>query len=800
MTPLVLTWLLYGALLTVLTTGCGLLVEYVAGLRLPGALIPPLGLAVVLVSGDITTMSPATAGLTTPVVVTLAVAGYGLSMPWRSRRPDAWAGVTALGTYVVYALPIVATGTATFAGYLTLDDTATWLALADHVLEHGRDVSGLAPSTYQQVLEDYLPGSGYPVGAFTILGIGTQVTGQDVGWLIQPTIAFSGAMLALAIYAASVNLVASRAGRAVVALLGSQAALLFAYAFWSGVKELAATAMFALLCAVLPVTSEHWRTMRGTVPAAVAVAAILAILSPAGGIWLIVPAGVVIAVLAARGLVTFARGALAFVAIIALLSIPSLALARTFLGGASNAEVTQSSEVANLGHPLKTLQVFGIWPATDFRTSLHDPVATYALIAVLVGCGVFGVVVALRKRAWSLPLFLATAVGGVLAAFALERLGLSSPWLNAKAMAEASPAFVAIGAAGALALFETGRRAEGSVACAAIAFGVLWSNALAYSNVWLAPRSQLTELESIGERYAGDGPTLMTEYQPYGARHFLRRLDPESASERRRRVVPLRSGGSLEAGDAADIDAFELGAVLDYRTLVLRTSPVASRPPSAYRRVEGGHWYDVWQKDDASPEIIDHLSLGTPLDPASVPACDDVLRLAERARRVGGTLATVPRPREPIVVDVAQGSPPTAWKADPDLPGTLVPHGGGTLGFDVTVPAAGRYGLWLGGSFRRTMNVRVDGRGVGSVTHLLNNDKQYTPLAAVPLGRGPHGIELDYGGSRLAPGAGGLPFAFGPLVLSADTSDHTVTYVQPEDARSLCGKRLDWVEALEPRS
>ena len=180
MTPLVLTWLLYGALLTVLTTGCGLLVEYVAGLRLPGALIPPLGLAVVLVSGDITTMSPATAGLTTPVVVTLAVAGYGLSMPWRGRRPDAWAGVTALGTYVVYALPIVATGTATFAGYLTLDDTATWLALADHVLEHGRDVSGLAPSTYQQVLEDYLPGSGYPVGAFTILGIGTQVTGQDV--------------------------------------------------------------------------------------------------------------------------------------------------------------------------------------------------------------------------------------------------------------------------------------------------------------------------------------------------------------------------------------------------------------------------------------------------------------------------------------------------------------------------------------------------------------------------------------------------------------------------------------------
>jgi hypothetical protein len=797
---IVLTWLLLAGVLALVATGCGLVVEQLSGFRLPGALVPPVGLAVVFACGDLTTMYDATAELTTPLVVTLAVAGLGLSFPWTGRRVDAWAVVSAIGAYGVYSLPILLTGTATFAGYLTLDDTATWLALADHVMEHGRTVSSLAPSTYQQVLADYLATSGYPVGTFTILGVGSDLTGQDVAWLFQPTIAFFGAMLALAIYAATADLIASRAFRAVVALLASQPALLFAYAFWSGVKELAATAMVALLCALLATTSEHWRGIRGVVPVAVAVAAILAILSPAGGIWLVVPALVVVVLALRGGPISFARTTVVFVALIALLSVPTLAIARTFVGGASSAPVTQNSEVARLGHPLSTLQVFGIWPATDFRTSLHDPVATYVLIAVLVLCGVFGLVLALRMRAWSLPLFLATALGGVLLAFGLERLGLSSPWLNAKAMAEASPAIVAIGVAGALALFERGRRVEGSVACAAIAVGVLWSNALAYSNVWLAPRAQLVELESIGERYAGAGPTLITEHQPYGARHFLRAMDPEAASERRRRVVPLRGGGSLEDGDSADLDSFQLEAILVYKTLVQRTSPVASRPPSIYRLLEQGRWYDVWQRDDDQPELIEHLSLGSPLDPAAVPSCGEVLRLAERARRAGGVLATVSRPGAPIVLDVTQGSAPARWKHDPDLPGTLVPHGGGTLRFEVTVPTGGRYDLWLGGSFRRTATVHVDGQPVGSVTHLLNNDEQFTPLGARQMVRGSHTVELDYGGSRLAPGAGGLPFALGPLVLSTTTSDLPITYVQPGDASSLCGKRLDWVEAMGARS
>ena len=86
-------------------------------------------------------------------------------------------------------------------------------------------------------------------------------------------------------------------------------------------------------------------------------------------------------------------------------------------------------------------------------------------------------------------------------------------------------------------------------AAAAIAAGVLWSNALAYANVWLAPRSQLAELETIGKTFAGDGPTL-DDRVPALRRAAL------PAQPRSRRAPPsgvpgpccFRPGGELDKG------------------------------------------------------------------------------------------------------------------------------------------------------------------------------------------------------------------------------------------------------------
>src|SRR5262245_29062022 len=190
-----LAWIAFPLMLALLALGCGLLAEQLWGCRVPGALLLPAGFAVVIVSCSLTTAFAATAAWTTPLAAGLAIAGFGLSAPLRL-RVDRWAAGGACGVYLVYAAPIVLSGSATFAGYISLDDTSTWLAFTDNALAHGRSLAGLAPSTYQAVLQDNLP-AGYPIGSFVPLGVGHQLTGQDAAWLFQPYIAFLCALLAL---------------------------------------------------------------------------------------------------------------------------------------------------------------------------------------------------------------------------------------------------------------------------------------------------------------------------------------------------------------------------------------------------------------------------------------------------------------------------------------------------------------------------------------------------------------------------------------------------------------------------
>ena len=786
---MLLAWIAFPLVLALLSLGCGLLVERASGLTLPGPLLLPLGLALLIVEASLVTMRGATAQLAAPLAIALAIVGFGLAT--RRRPLDTWAIGVAVAVFAVYAAPIVLSGQATFAGYITLDDTSTWLALTDRVMDHGRTLSGLAPSTYQQVLADYF-GSGYPLGAFMPLGLGGKLTGQDIAWLFQPTLAFSGAMLALSIYAVCAPLISSRALRAFVAFLGAQPALLVSYALWSGIKELATVAMIALLCALLVTTIGQWTRARTTLPSALAAAALFAILSPAGVVWLLVPAAAVVTFLVSRGLRSSARVAIGLVAFVALLSIPSIAIARSFITGASGGEITTSSEVANLGHPLDTLQVFGIWPASDFRNQPGDSAAAYVLIGVLVVGIVAGLALAWRRRVFGMPLYLATGVGGVVITFGLERVGLSSPWLNAKAMAEASPALVAAGAAGAAAIFETGRRVEAALIGAAIAAGVLWSNGLAYSNAWLAPRARLAELEQVGTRFAGQGPTLMTETEPYGVRHFLRNLDPEGAAERRRRLIPLLDGQGLAKGTYADLDRFQLGGVLVYRTIVLARSPSESRPPSVYRLARSGRYYDVWQRPNAPSGILAHTPLGDPVQPGAVPPCEEVMRLATLAGPSGRLAAP---PRTPAVVVDFLGVPlPPGWESDAG--GHVFPKkSAGTIERDFTVPRAGRYGLWLGGSFRGRLRLYVDDRLIADARHRLNSPG-YEPLGEAALGAGSHRLELRYDGADLHPGSGGPQFGLGPLILSRGPDDVPVVYVPSSEARTLCGRTLDWIEAL----
>jgi hypothetical protein len=751
---LIIAWVVFPLLLAGLSFGCGRLVELASGERLPGSLVLPVGFALVILAGEFATLTASTAELAGPLAIGLALVGLLLG-PIRRALPDLWAVGAAVAVFGVFAAPIVLSGEATFAGYIKLDDSATWFAMTDRIMEHGRDLTGLAPSTYEAILSMTLP-----------IGIGHQLLGTDLAWLLQPYFAFLAAMLALSLYQLLAPLAPSRPLRAFAAFVAAQPAILFGYGLWGGIKELTGAWLFALLGVLVPWTLGSRAHARTVLPLAAVCAAIVCVLS-------LTAAATAIAVvfLLRRPVTSLPTKIGAFAAAAVMLAVPAIVAAVDWLPAVSGSPLESGGELGNLVRPLSALQAFGIWMTGDFRLRPSDAAPTYVLIGLPAAAGLMGLWWAWRRRAWELPAY-----------FAIMLLGsgvvvlTGSPWVGGKAIAMASPAFLAAAMAGCAALFGLGRRVEAAVVAVAIAGGVLWSNALAYHEVWLAPRDQLHELETIGQRFAGQGPTLMNTYEPYGARHFLRREDPESASELRRRFDYLQNGVVLDKGGSADIDRFQLGGILAYRTLVLRRGPATSRPPSIYRLVRRGRYYEVWQRPAAGGRrILEHLSLGDEGHPSAVPRCADVRQLARLAKGAGGSLVASTRP-EAILV------------ATPSLTGTATAR--------VTVPAAGRYAAWLGGAWFGKSSVSIDGREVGARRAELNWSNLYTDLGSVDLGAGAHTVAVTYEAGGLHPGSGGAPFSFGPLALSRVDAHEPLLRVAPSDARALCGRSLDWIEAV----
>lgn len=782
MPELLVAWVLFPVIQLGIWIGCGCAVEALTGRRLGLALVVPAGFCVAVIAGSFAMLTDETAELGAPLVVATAVAGLAIRAPWRHERPPTGLLLAFAAVFAIYALPIVASGEATFAGYIRLDDTATWMAFTDQALEHGWDVSSLAPSTHEVVLKDNLPG-GYPLGAFVPLGVGSELVPADVAWLIQPHMALVAGVLALVLWELAGSITARVSLRATMAIVAAMPALLYGYYLWGGIKEVTAAALIALVAVLaVRVASDE----RSLVPLALACAALIAVLSVAGAVWIgpiLLGAGALL--LRARGWGVAALRAAALAGLVTLLSVPAIVNGSFSPPTSSPLDADQAR--GNLIEPLEPAQLLGIWPAGDFRI---DPVAelpAYALCAAAVLLGLAGLVFAARARAWPLLVFCAGALiaGGVIAL-------RGSPWVDGKALATVSPAALLIAMAGAAALISQPRqRWYGLAGLALIAGGVAWSNALAYRDVNLAPREQLAELERIGEMIAGRGPALLTEYQPYGARHFLREADAEAASERRRRQVTMADGSTLEKGLWADTDAFALDSLLPYNLLVLRRSPEQSRPPSPFRPTWSGDYYDVWERDPGAGAPVAHLGLSSNAEPQAIPTCERVEELAAQAG-AGGTLRAAPAPAPVFVArDALRFS--REWA---DAAGSPIPAGPGAIAAPVEVPAQGDYELWLGGSVRPAVTTSIDGSEAGHVSHQLNYAGLYVGLGEARLGPGRHHVRIQFSATGLRPGAGGGGTPVGPLVLALRHPYGEPIEVPAADARSLCGRSWDWIEAF----
>jgi hypothetical protein len=791
---LFVAWILFPVVLGLLSLGCGLLLQAATGVKLADGLLMPAGIVVIILVAEVLTKSSTLAPATTPVIIVLAVVGGVLARPWMIRpRISWWPILIAIAVYLVYLAPVLLSGEPTFTGFIKLDDTATWMGMTDQVLKTGHSIGSLPPSTYEAMLGAYLTG-GEPVGSMLPWAITHQIVGQDLAWEFQPYIAFLAGMISMTGWAITGPFIRSRALRALVVFIAAQAALIYGYSLWGGIKEVAAALVLLVIAASVVPILESGARIRSFLPLGVAVFAMLGVNGYDGAIW--VPATLVLA--GAFSLwIWVRRRAWPQLAALGAAAVALLILAiRSASAATQNGSLTSPTQLGNLAHRVRPLQLLGVWPTADFRIDPPNAaVLTYLLIALVFVGLVVAAIVSWQERSWIPPLALLGAIVGIIVASAG-----GSPWIQGKAFATASPTFLLVGLLGVATLVENPfrlwrrksipRGGDGLAvgrglalgACIAVAVGVLWGNALAYGHVTLAPYGQMSELSYIGQHFAGQGPTMINENNPYAGRHFLRLMDPESPSDIRRRPVLLRSGGEVPTGSYQDLDQFQISTLLVYRTIVIRTGPVASRPPYPYRLVYNGPYYQVWQRPTSvSRPIIDSLPLGNSLNPIASPSCTQVARLAKEAGP-SGELAAAQRPSA-----VGTNIPP------------YLSEGKSTRTFRAGTP--GVYYFWLGGSISGHLTTTVDKRQVGSTHEVLNEPGGFILLGKARLSAGVHHFTLDYSSGGLAPGSAGPSiadpsFTVGPLVASPAPGKVPVTYISPANYRTLCGRPWDWIEAL----
>jgi hypothetical protein len=805
------SWVLAPALILGVSLGLGLLVRRLAAGRPSGILLLPVGFAATLVIGVFFTQWGATAELTPLAVVLPALAGLVLERRWLLREVRLsprllWPMAAAFAGFAVVAAPVVLSGEPSLTGYGRIVDIGHHLDLTAYLSSHGRDAVGVPDSSSEEVVRKLLA-AGYPGGWQSVLGAFARLLGTDAIWIYQPLLAMTSAMGALALYGLLGRAIRALPTRAVSAAVAIQPNVLYAYGLVGGFKELTAAYLLVLVAALLAEVTPSLGRTRAGVPLAVALAACIAAFSLGILPWLGVLLGglIVLTLLRSPGWPQVLAGWAAVGALTLVLSVPGvieatkLADVAAAAEGGSPAARTAIVDLGNLAAPIPVRAAAGVWPTDDYRypsTVTWGP--TGPLMVVALSLAAVGLLGALRRRDWSLVLLGAAA--GVGLAYYMARTG---PWIQLKAIAITGPVVLACAFAGAVAIAGFGRRLReagralalgGSwLLAGAVAFGVLYGNALAYHNTTFAPAKRLRDLERIGDRYAGKGPTLYPDFEEL-AEYLLRDargvgiVNPPPTRAPRQRAGPTR--GSSDARYSRDIDRFRLEYIQSFSLIVRRRGPNRSRPPSNWKLVDRTHYHEVWRRTRPATTVLAHEPFEGPR-----PSCRRFAALARRAARgqaVRISYAEAPT-TETLPLGRARRSP--NWPADGR--DSVITAGRGQLRGRVAVRKRGTYEFWIVGAFGRAVRISLDGEPLGTLKWQHSYPDQFSLVGRRRLGPGTHSVQMVRGGGNLEPGnRSGDQVPVGPLVL-LQVRPLPLRTAPVRAAADICSRgHLDWIEIV----
>jgi hypothetical protein len=777
-------WIALPLLVVAASWAVGLLVEQLTRLRFPGGITVTVG----FVASFVALAVPYQLGLGAPwgaaLLVLLAVAGVWLARDrLGASLPDRFTVLAALGVYGLYMAPIVFSGQTTFAGYTLLGDTSVHFSLIDYISDHGARSVAQQPSSFSSVTEGQIS-IGYPLGLHYELASVRWLLGAEVSRIYQPFLATTIALAVPPVVRILRDIGVPRLLAAAGAVVVLAAYLPYSYALQGGIKEL------GMITLLLLGGWLAWELAHGARPLPIAVvfglvtAGAFEIYSYGGLPWfgLMGLAAVGLLLLRVRDVRAITIVSAIAVGAFVVAAIPQIPDSLHFFSqGNRLLGSSTGADVGNLIGPIRIWEAFGVWLVDDFRLPPNDPEWTYALVGVVGVLVTFGTIWSLRRQGSS-PLVIAAAA---LLVWLILPAGL---YIEAKLLVILSVGVVLLALAGGWALVSSGRVPEAAVLVLAATIGIFVSDALAYHGVYLAPTKRLDELRTIDDRFSGQGPAMLDEFEEYG-KHYLRDLPPVVPFDAWTPAAPsLRVPGLPVYARWYDIDVMTLPYVEQFPLLIQRRSPVASRPPANYRSVFVGRYYQVWRKVGA-PQVRDHLSLGGANDAGATPRCGAVERLA-RSARPGEQLLAWPRER-PVAVPVRLMTPlPRNWAITADK--RVAPIGPGREGTGFAAPQ-GDFTIWFRGSFGRGVKVYVDGRYVGRALS-VQTPQQMARVGTVRLTAGRHQLQIVRPGGSLKPG-NGQDEVYDTVLL--DPAERLAPLRRsPRAARSLCGRHLDWVEVV----
>ncbi len=248
-------------------------------------------------------------------------------------------------------------------------------------------------------------------------------------------------------------------------------------------------------------------------------------------------------------------------------------------------------------------------------------------------------------------------------------------------------------------------------------------------------------------------------------------------------------GGQLELGHIRQ------AALLAYPLIITRRDPSATRPPSAYRLLWQGAYYQVWGRRPGAPAALARFATRG----VSTVQCSRVRAIARVAAARNGTLVAA-SPPDLVRIDVEAARVPAAWQL---LASWYLMTTPGTLSTTFWIPHPRIWNIWLQGQSMPAVIVRVDGRLAGVIHGELDGDlvvPNTAPPLPIHLRGGRHRLTVTRAGFSLAPGNGGSSILSAIFLTPAGAGEQQQLHTVPPDRwRQLCGHRYRWVEAVPTR-